>query len=184
MLCQRFVWENLSPTCSCFKSPIVLCFLSIVYEVQNMAATAACQHYCGLNQRNWNPEWICHHSYSHIFNSWTWHVFVNIQPTTAAAPNIFISKSLVPFIAVTNENGSCVTTFFRLCRIVCFLRNHFVRFLLSVKREENNIDSRQRLHFHTGCWYWLHTFSKSVSSSHSLATSLSQSFHFISDTLL
>lgn len=31
----------LSPTCSCFKSPIALGFLSIVYDVQNVAATAA-----------------------------------------------------------------------------------------------------------------------------------------------
>lgn len=51
---SAFYMGKLSPTCSCFKSPIVLRFLSIVYNVQNVAATAARQHYFGLNQRNCN----------------------------------------------------------------------------------------------------------------------------------
>lgn len=59
---SAFYMGKLSPTCSCFKSPIVLRFLSIVYDVRSMAATAACQHYFSLIQRNWNPECICHQS--------------------------------------------------------------------------------------------------------------------------
>lgn len=53
---SAFYMGKLSPTCSCFKSPIVLRFLSIVYDVQNVAATAP-RHYClGLNLRNWNHQ--------------------------------------------------------------------------------------------------------------------------------
>lgn len=50
---SAFYMGKQSPTCSCFKSPIVLHFLSIVYDVQNVAATAPRQHYFGLNQINW-----------------------------------------------------------------------------------------------------------------------------------
>lgn len=52
---SAFYMGKLSPTCSCFKSPIVLRSLSVVYDVQNVAATAACQHYFSLNQRNLKP---------------------------------------------------------------------------------------------------------------------------------
>lgn len=48
---QHFYVGTLSPTGSCFKSPIVLYFLSIVYDVQNVSATAARQHY--VDQRKW-----------------------------------------------------------------------------------------------------------------------------------
>lgn len=50
--CSAFYTAKLSPTCSCFKSPIVLYFLSVALNVQNVAATAA--HQLGVNQRNWN----------------------------------------------------------------------------------------------------------------------------------
>lgn len=50
---SAFHTRTLSPTCSCFKGPIVL---TIVYDVQNVAATAARQHYFGLNLRNWIPQ--------------------------------------------------------------------------------------------------------------------------------
>ena len=53
---SAFYMGKLSPTCSCFKSPIVLHFRSIVYDVQNVAAAAARQHYFGLNQRNRSPQ--------------------------------------------------------------------------------------------------------------------------------
>lgn len=39
-----------------FESPITLRFLTIVYDVQNVSATAARQHYFGLNLRNLIPE--------------------------------------------------------------------------------------------------------------------------------
>lgn len=52
--CSAFCMGKLSPTCSGLKGPIVLCFLSIVYDVQYVAVTAAHQHYLGLNQRNLN----------------------------------------------------------------------------------------------------------------------------------
>lgn len=49
----------LSPTCSCFKSPIALGFLSIVYDVQNVAATAAL---CWSRSEKLEPlQWVCHH---------------------------------------------------------------------------------------------------------------------------
>lgn len=44
---------KLSPTYSCFKSSIVLHFLSAADDGQKVAATAACQQYFGLNQMNW-----------------------------------------------------------------------------------------------------------------------------------
>lgn len=49
--CSAFYMGKLPATTSCFKSPIVLCFLSVVYDVQSVAATAARQHYLGLNLR-------------------------------------------------------------------------------------------------------------------------------------
>lgn len=55
MLSQHFIWESCRPQALVLR--VLLFFVSslIVYDVQNVAAAAARQHYFGLNQRNWIP---------------------------------------------------------------------------------------------------------------------------------
>lgn len=113
---SAFYMGKLSPTCSCFKSPIVLRFPSIVYDVQNVAATAASQHYLGLNQRNWNPsKWICQRSQSFIFISLAQREFVNRRPLRIVQllTPAFMLKNLALYHPSTKIwNGSCATTMY------------------------------------------------------------------------
>lgn len=155
---------KLSPTCSCFKSPIVLHFLSIVYDVQNVATTAALSTIL-VWIREIGTFIVSLSSISRLYFHFFSIAWVYEQITAPVNEKNYSSSSHLPlFWKIFIPIFSCYSSnkwkwhlcdhdvFFLLCVIVCFPRSLFDWFILSVTRAEKMLEASSNCIFQRLLW--------------------------------